>query len=174
MHTPATTHSDVPLLPMPMPMLLQSAHQQMVVALVHAAQGIQRSDAALLQRAASAMKAYVFHPLTAALQHLDQELQAAGGRGGGGGPASPPGAVQHGSPDRQRQQMASESLWRLQWALKQVQALLNALELYEVYDGDDGLDRLAGAGMAPAPAGPAGLLTGAVEAFLACWQWLGQ
>lgn len=136
-----------------LPWRLQSAHQQVVVALVHAAEGIQPGDALLLLRATAAMQSFAFAPLTTALQQ--QQQQDAGPVLGG-------------------------AAARLQSALRQVQALLGALELYQVYADDQppgdrpGSPRLQrGAGEEQA-AGAAALQRGAVEAFLSCWQWLGE
>ena len=132
------------------------------MALVHAAEGVHPSNTHLLQRAAASMQQYVFAPLRAALQQLQQELERQSEH-------SEPSSSTAGSPSRhQRQPASSTTLWQLQWALKQVQALLNALELYQVYDDH------AAHSPAPQPPPVAGMLTSAVEAFLGCWQPLGQ
>ena len=141
---------------------LQIAHQQAVVALVHAAEGVHPSNTHLLQRAAASMQQYVFAPLSTALQHELEHTSAHSGQA-----PSASGAAR--SPERhQRQPASSTTLWQLQWALKQVQALLNALELYQVYDDH------AAHSVAPQPPPAAGVLTAAVEAFLGCWHPLGQ
>lgn len=147
----------------------------MIVALVHAAEGIPADNVPLLQRAAAAMQVYAFAPLTAALQQLPQGPAAVA-------VAAPSGSLSPGRSKAVAAAAVGSAAWRLQWALKQVQALLNALELYQVYCDDgagfgrarQGSEAMAARSSEQVAAGAAGLMSGAVEAFLSCWQWMGE
>lgn len=141
----------------------QGAQCQLVTGLVHAVHGAPPGDAALRSAAEVAVQQAIFSPLAAALQ----ELAGLGGAVAGLAPAAPmPLAVA-------AQQRAT--LWRLHASLRQLQALLNGLESYALYEGPS--DSYANAGSSGSLAGQeaaCGVAAAAVRVVLACWPQLAE
>lgn len=141
----------------------QGAQCQLVTGLVHAVHGAPPGDAALRSAAEVAVQQAIFSPLAAALQ----ELAGLGGAAAGLAPGAPmPLAVA-------AQQRAT--LWRLHASLRQLQALLNGLESYALYEGPS--DSYANAGSSSSLAGQeaaCGVAAAAVRVVLACWPQLAE
>lgn len=145
----------------------QDAQCQLVTGLVHALHGIPPGDAALRTAAEAAVQQAIFAPLAAALQEL--AVLGADVAGPGSGPHAPaPLAVAV-------QQRAA--LWRLHAALRQLQALLNGLESYALYEGASDSESCAGVAGSGGMAGQevaTGVAAAAVSVVLACWPQLAE
>ncbi|KAL4458064.1 hypothetical protein ABPG75_012929 [Micractinium tetrahymenae] len=145
----------------------QDAHCQLVTGLVHALHGIPPGDAVLRAAAEAAVQQAIFAPLAAALQELAGLGAAVAAPGQAPGAPLPLAAA--------AQQRAV--LWRLHAALRQLQALLNGLESYALYDGaSDSESSTSGAGGSSLAGQEVarGVAAAAVGVVLVCWPQLAE